>query len=48
MRRVLPMIFICLGLVGYAVVHAHAAPADVYAQAIPSASPVWVETLTVQ
>lgn len=45
MRRVLPMIFTCLSIVGYAVFHAHAEPRDNYAQLVPDATPVSVETL---
>lgn len=46
MRRVLPMIFTCLSLVGYAVFQAHASEGENVAQLVPTASPVSVETLT--
>ncbi len=46
MRRVLPMIFTCLGLVGYAVFQAHDDGSETYAQLVPDAAPVAVETLT--
>lgn len=46
MRRVLPMIFTCLGIVGYAVFQAHAEQTEDYAQLVPDATPVSVEPLT--
>lgn len=45
MTRLLPMIFACLSLVGYAVFHAHVVQADDYAQAVPTAAAVSVEAL---
>ncbi|CUI87341.1 hypothetical protein [Cognatishimia activa] len=46
MRRVLPMIFTCFAIVGYAVFQAHAVKAENHAQYIPTATPIEIEHLT--
>lgn len=46
MRRVLPMMFACLSLVGYAVFNAHSDKGEDLAYLVPEAAPVLVDTLT--
>lgn len=46
MRRVLPMIFVCVSLVGAAVVHAHSNKGEELAYLVPEAAHVVVETLS--
>ena len=45
MRRVLPMIFTCFAIVGYAVFQAHAVKAENHAHYIPTATPIETEQL---
>lgn len=46
MRRVLPMMFVCVSLVGFAVFHAHSDKGENLAYLVPEATPVVVESLT--
>ncbi|MFY0597760.1 MAG: hypothetical protein JXQ85_15120 [Cognatishimia sp.] len=45
MNRVLPMIFTCLGIVGYAVFQAHADTDDDLAYYVPASQPVVIDQL---
>lgn len=46
MRRVLPMMFVCVAVVGFAVFHAHSGEGEDFAYLVPEAAPVLVESLT--
>lgn len=46
MRRVLPMMFVCVTVVGFAVFHAHSEKGEDFAYLVPEATPVLVESLT--
>lgn len=46
MRRVLPMMFACLALVGLAVFNAHNDKGEELAYLVPEATPITVDTLT--
>lgn len=46
MRRVLPMMFVCVSVVGFAVFHAHSQRAENIAYLVPEAAPVEAHRLT--
>lgn len=46
MRRVLPMMFVCVSVVGFAVFHAHSQRAEDIAYLVPEAAPVEAHRLT--